>query len=279
MRMKFVKDSVPERMINGLFNENPTLVMLLGLCPALAVTTSALSGAGMGLVTLIVLTLTNLFISLFRKYIKERFRTPVYIIIIAIFVTIAEIVIKAYFPYLDNALGIYLPLIVLNCIVMNRAKEYAANNNVLLSVFDGIGMGLGFTLALMLIGSIREIKGAGEIFGFKVMPDSYVTADIFVLAPGAFFVLAILAAIMNKLKANNLLTIETIDSSEVVPKPKKEKSDGKKVSLKEKLASAKEKKAKAKEKPSPSEDIPKEAKTPSVTESQAAEENKEVKND
>ena len=189
-----------ERLLNGLFKENPTFVLLLGMCPTLAVTTSAMNGLGMGLTTLVVLTLSNLIISLLRKVIPDKIRIPAFIVIIASFVTIVELLLKAYIPSLYEALGIYIPLIVVNCIILGRAEAYAYSNGVVASLFDGLGMGMGFTLALSLIGAFRELLGTGKIFDLSIMPSSFVPASIFVMAPGAFFVLAALTAIQNFIK-------------------------------------------------------------------------------
>lgn len=194
------QNNVVERLKNGIMNENPTFVLMLGMCPTLAVTTSAINGLGMGLTTMVVLALSNMFISLLRKVIPDKVRIPAFIVIIASFVTVVELLLKAYIPFLYDALGLYIPLIVVNCIILGRAEAYASKNNVVLSLFDGIGMGLGFTLALTVIGAVREFIGAGELFGFAVMPESYVPCSIFVLAPGAFFVLAALTALQNKVK-------------------------------------------------------------------------------
>ncbi len=194
------QNSAAERLINGLLKENPTFVLMLGMCPTLAVTTSAINGLGMGLTTMVVLALSNLFISLLRKIIPDRVRIPAFIVIIASFVTVAELLLKAFIPFLYDALGLYIPLIVVNCIILGRAEAYASKNGPVSSLFDGIGMGLGFTFALTVIGAIRELLGAGEVFGLSIMPESYVPCSIFVLAPGAFFVLAALTAIQNKVK-------------------------------------------------------------------------------
>ena len=194
---------VIERLYNGIIKENPTLVLMLGMCPTLAVTTSAINGVGMGLTTTVVLVMSNLLISMLRKVIPDSMRIPAFIVIIASFVTVVQLLLEAYIPSLYSALGIYIPLIVVNCIILGRAEAYASKNNVILSIFDGIGMGLGFTLGLTLIGAIREILGAGSVFGFKFIPDSMETLTIFILAPGAFFVLAVLTAIMNKIKMKN----------------------------------------------------------------------------
>ncbi len=192
--------SVAERLYNGLIKENPTFVLVLGMCPTLAVTTSAINGLGMGLTTMVVLALSNLFISLLRNVIPDRVRIPAFIVIIASFVTVAELLLKAYIPFLYDALGLYIPLIVVNCIILGRAEAYASKNGPVLSLFDGIGMGLGFTMALTIIGAFREVLGAGKVFGFDIMPASYIPCSIFVMAPGAFFVLALLTAIQNKIK-------------------------------------------------------------------------------
>lgn len=192
--------AIGERVLNGLVKENPTFVLLLGMCPTLAVTTSAMNGFGMGATTLVVLALSNLMISALRKIIPDKIRIPAFIVIIASFVTIVELLLKAYIPSLYDALGLYIPLIVVNCIILGRAEAYAYSNPVLPSLFDGIGMGLGFTFALTLIGAFREILGAGEVFGTRIMPNGYTPISIFVMAPGAFFVLAMLTAIQNAVK-------------------------------------------------------------------------------
>lgn len=194
------QNSISERLINGLIKENPTFVLMLGMCPTLAVTTSAINGLGMGLTTMVVLALSNMFISLLRNIIPDKVRIPAFIVIIASFVTVVELLLKAFIPFLYDALGLYIPLIVVNCIILGRAEAYASKNDVVSSLFDGVGMGLGFTCALTIIGAVRELIGAGELFGLAVMPESYVPCSIFVLAPGAFFVLAALTAIQNKIK-------------------------------------------------------------------------------
>ena len=193
-------NSAGERLYNGIIKENPTLVLMLGMCPTLAVTTSAINGLGMGLTTMVVLALSNAIISLLRGIIPDKVRIPAFIVIIASFVTVVQMALQAYLPFLYDALGICIPLIVVNCIILGRAESYASKNPVIPSLFDGIGMGLGFSVALTIIGAVREILGAGEIFGFHFMPQSYVPFSIFVLAPGAFFVLAVLTAIQNKVK-------------------------------------------------------------------------------
>ena len=194
------QNSVSERLVNGIVKENPTFVLMLGMCPTLAVTTSAINGLGMGLTTMVVLALSNMFISMLRKVIPDKVRIPAFIVVIASFVTVVELLLKAYIPFLYDALGLYIPLIVVNCIILGRAEAYASKNGIISSLFDGVGMGLGFTVALTMIGAVRELLGAGEVFGYHVMPESYVPCSIFVLAPGAFFVLATLTAIQNKIK-------------------------------------------------------------------------------
>ena len=189
-----------ERLYNGIVKENPTFVLMLGMCPTLAVTTSAKNGLGMGAATMAVLILSNFMISLLRKIIPDAVRVPVYITIIASFVTVIEMVMHAYVKSLYDSLGIFIPLIVVNCIILGRAESYANKNNPLLSIFDGIGIGLGFTIGLTTIGILRELLGNGTIFGLQIMPDSYEPISIFVMAPGAFFILAMLCAIQNKLK-------------------------------------------------------------------------------
>ena len=189
-----------ERLYNGLIKENPTFVLMLGMCPTLAVTTSAINGLGMGLTTMVVLALSNAIISLLRNIIPDKVRIPAFIVIIASFVTLVQMLLQAYLPFLYDALGIYIPLIVVNCIILGRAEAYASKNPVIPSLFDGIGMGLGFSFALTCIGAVRELIGAGQIFGIHVMPASYVPVSIFIMAPGAFFVLAALTALQNKIK-------------------------------------------------------------------------------
>ncbi|MBP5385444.1 MAG: electron transport complex subunit E [Lachnospiraceae bacterium] len=188
-----------ERLYNGLLKENPTFVLILGMCPTLAVTTSAVNGLGMGLTTTAVLILSNMLISMLRKIIPDGVRIPAFIVVIASFVTVVQLLLEGYLPSLYESLGLYIPLIVVNCIILGRAEAYASKNNVILSIFDGIGMGLGFTVALTLIGAIRELLGTGAVFGYRVLPEAYEPLTIFILAPGAFLVLAFLIAIMNKI--------------------------------------------------------------------------------
>ena len=162
-----------ERLWNGLVKENPTLVLMLGMCPTLAVTTSAVNGLGMGLTTTVVLALSNVIISLLRKVIPDKIRIPAFIVIIASFVTIMQLLLQAYLPSLYESLGIYIPLIVVNCIILGRAEAYAYSNPVVPSFFDGLGMGLGFSVSLTMIGLVREILGGGEAFGVAVMPAAF----------------------------------------------------------------------------------------------------------
>ena len=190
-----------ERIYNGLVKENPTFVLTLGMCPTLAVTTSAMNGLGMGLTTMAVLTLSNLFISLLRKIIPGRVRIPAFIVVIATFVTVVQLLLEAYLPALNKSLGVYIPLIVVNCIILGRAEAYAYSNPPIPSMFDGLGMGLGFSFALTCIGALREILGAGKVFGISIMPASFEPIRIFSQAPGAFFVLACLVALQNYIKA------------------------------------------------------------------------------
>ena len=194
------ENSSLERLYNGLIKENPTFILTLGMCPTLAVTTSAMNGLGMGLTTTAVLVLSNIIISALRKFIPNRVRIPAFIVIVASFVTMVQLLLQAYLPSLNDSLGVYIPLIVVNCIILGRAESYAYHNPVLPSLFDGLGMGLGFSVALTIIGAVREILGTGAVFGFHIMPAGYVNINIFVLAPGAFFVLAALTAIQNKIK-------------------------------------------------------------------------------
>lgn len=201
--------------INGLIKENPTFVLMLGMCPTLAVTTSAINGFGMGMTTTVVLTMSNIIIALLRKVIPDKVRIPAFIVIIASFVTIAGQFLQAYIPSLNDALGMFIPLIVVNCIILGRAEAFASKNNWILSMFDGLGMGLGFTVALTCIGLVRELLGAHKLFGVSFADlasmvgagegvtgwlESQSPITIFVMAPGAFFVLAALTAIQNAVK-------------------------------------------------------------------------------
>lgn len=189
-----------ERLYNGLIKENPTFVLMLGMCPTLAVTTSAINGIGMGLSTTVVLVLSNMLISMLRKIIPDSVRMPAFIVVVASFVTIVQFLMEGFVPSLYDSLGIYIPLIVVNCIILGRAESYASKNPVLPSMFDGIGMGLGFTVGLTCIGIVRELLGSGKIFDIQILPSSYEPITIFILAPGAFFVLACLTALQNVAK-------------------------------------------------------------------------------
>ncbi len=186
-----------ERLYNGLVKENPTLILMLGMCPTLAVSTRAINGIGMGLSTMAVLILSNLVISLLRKAIPDQVRLPAYIVIVASLVTVTELLMEAYLPSLYEALGIYIPLIVVNCIILGRAEAYANKHEPGLSVMDGVGMGLGFTAALTLVSVIREFVGNGTFFGAQVLPEAVEPIAIFVQPPGAFLVLALIIAVMN----------------------------------------------------------------------------------
>ena len=197
-----------ERLYNGIIKENPTFVLMLGMCPTLAVTTSAINGMGMGLTTMCVLIGSNFVISLLRKVIPDKVRIPAYIVIVASMVTVVQLLLEAYLPSLYETLGIYIPLIVVNCIILGRAESYASKNNPILSIFDGMGMGLGFTVALTCIGLVRELLGSGCAFNIQVLPSTYEPITIFIMAPGAFFVLACLTAIQNKLKLPSATNIE-----------------------------------------------------------------------
>ena len=191
-----------ERLYNGIVKENPVFVLMLGMCPTLAVTTSAINGLGMGLSSLVVLAISNLVISLLRNIIPDDVRLPAFIVIVASFVTVVELLMEAYLESLYASLGIYIPLIVVNCIILGRAEAYASKNPPLLSLFDGLGMGLGFTVALVIIGSVRELLGAGSIFGIA-LPGNFEPIAFFVRAPGAFLVLAVVVAIMNAVGIKN----------------------------------------------------------------------------
>ena len=195
-----------ERIYNGLIKENPTFVLTLGMCPTLAVTTSAINGIGMGLSSTVVLVMSNLLISLLRKVIPDGVRMPAFIVIVASFVPVVQFLMQGYLPSLYDSLGIYIPLIVVNCIILGRAEAYASKNPAIPSAFDGLGMGLGFTCAITILGAIRELIGAGTILstGSSALVDftnyGFTPASIFILAPGAFFVLAMCIAVMNRIK-------------------------------------------------------------------------------
>ena len=185
---------------NGIIKENPTFCMLIGMCPTLGTTTSAINGMGMGLCTMFVLILSNMAISLLKDLIPDKVRIPAFIVVIASFVTILQLCMQAYLPSLYESLGLYIPLIVVNCLILARAEAFASRNNPIASMFDGIGLGLGFTLGLTTLGLVRELLGSGSAFGFKFIGD----ADgmlVFVLAPGAFIALGYLIALLNRLKS------------------------------------------------------------------------------
>ena len=184
---------------NGIVKENPTFVLMLGMCPTLATTTSALNGMSMGLATMAVLICTNVVISCLKSVTPDKVRIPVFIVVIAAFVTVLQLFIKAFLPDIDKALGLFIPLIVVNCIILGRAEAFACKNNPVSSLMDGIGIGLGFTFALTLLGIIREFFGAGSFFGMPLLPDTF-NVLLFVLPPGAFISLGYLIAIVNKLR-------------------------------------------------------------------------------
>lgn len=183
----------------GFIKENPVFILLLGMCPTLGVTSSAINGFGMGLATTFVLVMSNIVVSMVKNHIPDKVRIPSFIVIIAAFVTIVQMLMQAYVPALYKSLGLFIPLIVVNCIVLGRAEAFASKNTPLSSTIDGLGMGLGFSFALTLLGAVREILGSGKIFGLPVYPEDYVTL-LFVLPPGAFIVLAYLISIINRIK-------------------------------------------------------------------------------
>ena len=189
-------------LTNGLFRENPTFSLMLGMCPTLGVTTSAFNGMGMGLATTFVLVMSNLVISLVANLIPDKVRIPSFIVIIAAFVTIVDFSMQAYVQALYESLGLFIPLIVVNCIVLGRAEAFASKNGAIASIFDGLGMGLGFTMSLTILGSIRELLGSGKIFDLPIMSEQYGMVA-FVLAPGGFLVLGFLIAIVNRLRKTN----------------------------------------------------------------------------
>ncbi len=189
-----------ENLTRGIFKENPTFVMLLGMCPTLGVSTSAINGLGMGLATAFVLILSNIGISMVKNIIPDIIRIPSFIVIIASFVTVIEMLMQAYLPQLYAALGIYIPLIVVNCIILGRAEAFASKNNVWQSFLDAVGMGLGFTMALTFLGAIREILGNGSLFGWSFVSDETPTMLLFIMPPGAFLALAAIIIAVNKLR-------------------------------------------------------------------------------
>ena len=189
-----------DTFLNGIFKENPTFVLFLGMCPTLAVTTAAINGLGMGLSTMAVLICSNAFISLLRKFIPDKVRIAAYVVVIASFVTVVEMLMKAYVPVLSKSLGLYIPLIVVNCIILGRAEAFASKNGVLASAVDGLGMGLGFTAALTLIGMIRELLGAGTFFGMELPIPNLQPMSIMIMPPGAFLTLALIVMVINIIK-------------------------------------------------------------------------------
>ncbi|MDK2918019.1 MAG: H+/Na+-translocating ferredoxin:NAD+ oxidoreductase subunit [Candidatus Petromonas sp.] len=191
-------------LINGLFKENPVFIQLLGMCPTLAVTNSAINGMGMGLATTAVLLGSNTVIAVFRKFIPSKIRIPSFIVVIASFVTIVGLIMEGYFPALYKSLGLFIPLIVVNCLILARAEAFASKNRVISSVADGLGMGLGFTWALVLLGAVREFFGTGNIFGINLLGESFKPALIMILPPGAFLALGILLAIYNAIKIKKM---------------------------------------------------------------------------
>ena len=186
-------------LMNGIITENPTFVLLLGMCPTLGTTSSAMNGMSMGLATMFVLIWSNMVISALKNVIPDMVRIPGYIVVIATFVTVVQMCMEAFIPALYASLGLFIPLIVVNCIVLGRAEAFAAKNGVVASAFDGIGIGLGFTIALTLLGAVRELLGTGKLFNLTIMPEQFGSL-IFVLAPGAFIALGFLIAIVNKLR-------------------------------------------------------------------------------
>ncbi len=197
------KKSLAKEFSKGLIKENPVLRLVLGTCPTLATSTSIESALGMGLAASVVLVCSNIVISALRKVIPSKVRIPAYIVVIAGFVTLVQMLVKAFLPQIDEMLGVYLPLIVVNCIILGRAEAFASKNTVLYSAVDGLGMGVGFTAALLLMGGIRELLGAGSLAGFTVLPEAIPPMTIFVLAPGGFFVFGILIALANKVAESN----------------------------------------------------------------------------
>lgn len=187
---------------NGIIDENPTFVQVIGMCPTLAVTSSAINGVGMGLSTTAVLICSNFVISLIRKLIPDSVRIPCYIVVIASFVTIVQMLLKGFVPSLNASLGVYIPLIVVNCLILARAEAYASKNNPVASLFDGIGMGLGFTLALTVLGAVREFIGNGSLFDIAILPESCKTL-LMILPPGAFITLAFLMVLVNLIRNKN----------------------------------------------------------------------------
>ena len=188
-----------QNFLKGIIKENPIFVMLLGMCPTLGVTSSAYNGLGMGIATAFVLLMSNIAVSLVKNVIPAKVRIPAFIIIIASFVTVVEMILEAFVPFLYEQLGIFIPLIVVNCIILGRAEAFASKNNVLSSAIDALGMGVGFIMALTVLGAVREILGSGSLFGLKFVPENANTFILFILPPGAFIALAYLSVVFNKL--------------------------------------------------------------------------------
>lgn len=186
-------------LTNGIVKKNPTFVLLLGMCPTLATTTSAINGLSMGLATMFVLICSNIVISLIKNLTPDKVRIPVFVVVIASFVTILQMCLKAYLPEINKSLGLFIPLIVVNCIILGRAEAFACKNGPVASLFDGVGIGLGFTLGLTLLGMVRELLGAGSLFGVALLPETYIIL-LFILPPGAFISLGYLIAIINNIK-------------------------------------------------------------------------------
>jgi electron transport complex protein RnfE len=188
-----------QNFLKGIIKENPVFVMLLGMCPTLGVTSTAYNGLGMGIATLFVLVMSNIVVSLIKSQVPSKVRIPAFIIVIASFVTMVEMVLEAFIPFLYEQLGIFIPLIVVNCLILGRAEAFASRNNTLSSIVDGLGMGIGFTIALTALGAVREMLGNGSLFGLSFVPDNASTLILFILPPGAFIALAYLSAVFNRL--------------------------------------------------------------------------------
>ena len=193
-----------QNFLKGIIKENPIFVMLLGMCPTLGVTSSAYNGLGMGIATLFVLLMSNIVVSLVKSQIPSKVRIPAFIIIIASFVTIVEMILEAFIPFLYEQLGIFIPLIVVNCLILGRAEAFASKNNLSASIFDALGMGLGFVLALTVLGAVREVLGSGSLFGLSFVPENANTFILFILPPGAFIALAYLTVLFNRLTTKTI---------------------------------------------------------------------------
>ena len=192
-----------QNFLKGIIKDNPVFVMLLGMCPTLGVTSSAFNGLGMGIATLFVLLMSNIVVSLIKSQIPSKVRIPAFIIIIASFVTIVEMVLEAYIPFLFEQLGIFIPFIVVNCLILGRAEAFASKNNFMSSIIDALGMGIGFTIALTALGAVREILGSGSIFDWRFVSEDANTMLLFILPPGAFIALAYLSVVFNKISKTN----------------------------------------------------------------------------